>query len=93
MESIRESLVSIPSSLPGVLVMATNFISESASTASSYLHHSLGTPNSNGPADLSSSSFPIPSSLVKEQWRLLFTADANAQVFCEFIACFIDGSI
>ena len=80
MESIRDSIVSIPAALPGVLVMASNFISTSAS---SYLHFPLGsrgTPTSSSGLGDSSTSLPIPSSLVKEQWRLLFTADANAQV-------------
>ncbi|CAD7003119.1 differentially expressed in FDCP 8 homolog [Ceratitis capitata] len=75
MNSVRGSLASIPGAL-------SSFISESASS----LLQQNGCIATTAPDDDVSSttsqsdkSYPIPSSLVKEQWRLIFTSDANAQ--------------
>lgn len=84
MNSLRDSIASIPGAL-------TNFISDSASTASTYIQRSSATPTSQSTSQTisdgdgasnvthSEKSLPIPASLVKEQWRLIFTSDANVQ--------------
>lgn len=103
MNSIRESLTSIPGAV-------TNFLSDTASVASSYINYGAAT-STQGQSDALSSrtpspttttesnfsyyeaessstgailitekSLPIPASLVKEQWRLIFTEDANATI-------------
>ncbi|XP_034658154.1 differentially expressed in FDCP 8 homolog [Drosophila subobscura] len=83
MSSWRDSLTNIPGTV-------ANFINESASTASSYLHSQGPTRSPTPTATVGSVSeesvpqgeykaLPIPSSLVKEQWRLIFTSDANIQ--------------
>nr|XP_036220543.1 differentially expressed in FDCP 8 homolog isoform X1 [Bactrocera oleae] len=77
MNPLRGSLASIPGAL-------SSFISESACTL--LQHNSLnnsvpGTQDDDVSSTTSQSdkSYPIPSSLVKEQWRLIFTSDANVQ--------------
>ncbi|XP_067648281.1 differentially expressed in FDCP 8 homolog isoform X2 [Eurosta solidaginis] len=84
MNSVRGSLASIPGAL-------TNFISESASNLlpqNSFTGSdsgAVGSATTNNDDDVSSTasqsdkSYPIPASLVKEQWRLIFTSDANIQ--------------
>ncbi|XP_053955411.1 differentially expressed in FDCP 8 homolog isoform X2 [Anastrepha ludens] len=77
MNPFRDSLASIPGAL-------TNLISESAS---SLLQHSSASNSAalapdddvSSTASQSDRSYPIPASLVKEQWRLIFTSDANVQ--------------
>ncbi|XP_030572553.1 differentially expressed in FDCP 8 homolog [Drosophila novamexicana] len=77
MSSWRENITSLPSAV-------AQFVNESASTASTYLHsaHSgSGTSVSeeSAPQHTDFKALPIPASLVKEQWRLIFTSDANIQ--------------
>lgn len=95
MNSLRDSLASIPGAV-------TNFISDTASVASSYIPISVGfhgqndsmstgstteslnsfnemDSSSTGAVLISEKSLPIPASLVKEQWRLIFTSDASEQ--------------
>ncbi|XP_017096392.2 differentially expressed in FDCP 8 homolog [Drosophila bipectinata] len=85
MSSWRESLTSIPGSV-------AQFINESAS---SYLHQqpsTVGRADSDGGGSEESApqgeyrALPIPASLVREQWRLIFTSDANNQDLQEAIA-------
>lgn len=101
MNSLRDSLASIPGTL-------TNFISDTASVASSYIPivgglqgqndttstdsttesiHSLNEldSSSTGAVLISEKSLPIPSTLVKEQWRLIFTSEASEQDLREAI--------
>uniref|UniRef100_A0A1B0FAB8 Phorbol-ester/DAG-type domain-containing protein n=1 Tax=Glossina morsitans morsitans TaxID=37546 RepID=A0A1B0FAB8_GLOMM len=104
MNSLRESL----SNLPGAV---SNFISESASAASSYIYtagsETTSTDNqtrssssksgslqsltdienaSSSGVLISERSLPIPSTLVKEQWRLIFTSEASVQDLQEAVA-------
>ncbi|XP_036337491.1 differentially expressed in FDCP 8 homolog [Rhagoletis pomonella] len=77
MNPIRGSLASIPGAL-------TTFISESASSLlqqNSVNNSATGAHDDDvsSTASQSDRSYPIPASLVKEQWRLIFTSDANAQ--------------
>ncbi|XP_030385692.1 differentially expressed in FDCP 8 homolog [Scaptodrosophila lebanonensis] len=77
MSSWRESLNSIPGTVAA-------FVNESATTATNYLHLRPGTPTpttseESGPQHSDYKALPIPASLVKEQWRLIFTSDANVQ--------------
>ncbi|XP_017479836.1 PREDICTED: differentially expressed in FDCP 8 homolog isoform X2 [Rhagoletis zephyria] len=77
MNPIRGSLASIPGAL-------TTFISESASSLlqqNSVNNSATGVHDDDvsSTASQSDRSYPIPASLVKEQWRLIFTSDANAQ--------------
>ncbi|KAM7357472.1 differentially expressed in FDCP 8 homolog isoform 2-T2 [Cochliomyia hominivorax] len=102
MNSLRDSLASIPGAV-------TNFISDTASVASSYIPISVGgfqghndststgsttesinsfnemESSSTGAVLVSEKSLPIPASLVKEQWRLIFTSDASEQDLLEAI--------
>jgi len=84
--SWRDSLTSIPGTV-------AQLINESASTlmhVSSSLGSTVGTGGSSGPGSEGGGSeengpqgeyraLPIPASLVREQWRLIFTSDANIQ--------------
>ncbi|XP_037879879.1 differentially expressed in FDCP 8 homolog isoform X1 [Glossina fuscipes] len=104
MNTLRESL----SNLPGAV---SNFISESASAASSYIYsagsETTSTDNqtrscssksgslqsltdienaSSSGVLISERSLPIPSTLVKEQWRLIFTSEASVQDLQEAVA-------
>ncbi|ALC46270.1 CG11534 [Drosophila busckii] len=76
MSSWRESLTSLPTTV-------AQFVNDSASTASSYLHSHSSTdvsgPEESAPQHSDYRALPIPASLVKEQWRLIFTSDANIQ--------------
>lgn len=110
MNTLRDSIASIP-------VAVQNFISDTASVASSYIQtvasvsgqgqneslsadrisitssptteslHSFNEidTSSTGAVLISEKSLPIPASLVKEQWRLIFTSDASAQDLQEAI--------
>ncbi|KAM8709056.1 hypothetical protein ACLKA7_015947 [Drosophila subpalustris] len=75
MSSWRDSLTSLPGAV-------AHFVNESASTASSYLHSqscASGGSEESAPQHSDYKALPIPASLVKEQWRLIFTSDANIQ--------------
>lgn len=104
MNSFRDSLASLPGAV-------TNFISETASVASSYIpsvvsvgvvqNHNDSTStgsttesinsfnevdsSSTGAILISEKSLPIPATLVKEQWRLIFNSDASEQDLQEAI--------
>ncbi|XP_037817892.1 differentially expressed in FDCP 8 homolog [Lucilia sericata] len=101
MNSLRDSLASIPGAV-------TNFISDTASVASSYIPINVGFQGQNdttstdstteslnsfnemdssstGAVLISEKSLPIPASLIKEQWRLIFTSDASEQDLMEAI--------
>ncbi|KAH8366019.1 hypothetical protein KR093_008308 [Drosophila rubida] len=76
MSSWRESLTSLPGAV-------AQFVNDSASSASSYLHSQSCTSTTgseeSAPQHTDYKALPIPASLVKEQWRLIFTSDANIQ--------------
>lgn len=74
MSSWRDNLTSLPGAV-------AQFVNGSASTASSYLHSQSCTSGSeeSAPQHTDYKALPIPASLVKEQWRLIFTSDANIQ--------------
>ncbi|EDV96252.1 differentially expressed in FDCP 8 homolog [Drosophila grimshawi] len=72
MSSWRDSI----NSLPGAVAQ---FVNESASTATSYLHSQSSASEESAPQHTDYKALPIPASLVKEQWRLIFTSDANIQ--------------
>ncbi|XP_017863007.1 PREDICTED: differentially expressed in FDCP 8 homolog [Drosophila arizonae] len=75
MSSWRESITNLPTAV-------AQFVNESTSTASSYLnlsHSSSTVSEESAPQHTDYKALPIPASLVKEQWRLIFTSDANSQ--------------
>lgn len=75
MSSWRDSLTSLPGAV-------AQFVNESASTASSYLQSQTtctsGSEES-APQHGDYKALPIPASLIKEQWRLIFSSDDNIQ--------------
>lgn len=75
MSSWRDSLTSLPGAV-------AQFVNESASTASSYLQSQTtctsGSEES-APQHGDYKALPIPASLVKEQWRLIFSSDDNIE--------------
>uniref|UniRef100_A0A1I8PX11 Phorbol-ester/DAG-type domain-containing protein n=1 Tax=Stomoxys calcitrans TaxID=35570 RepID=A0A1I8PX11_STOCA len=107
MNTLRDSLASIPGAVQNLASVASNYYTyvgvrvqgqsgdslsaedrqsvASSPTTTESLHSFNETDSVSGAVLISEKSLPIPASLVKEQWRLIFNSDASVQDLQEAI--------
>ncbi|XP_073838076.1 differentially expressed in FDCP 8 homolog isoform X2 [Musca autumnalis] len=103
MNTLRDSLASIPGAVQNLASVATNYyrnsqgqqndslsanedrLSASSTPTTESLHSFNEIDSGSGAVLISEKSLPIPASLVKEQWRLIFNSEASVQDLQEAI--------